>query len=79
MATKAKATKVKATKVIKRPAKSSSSSAPRTLVTTSIKLGADQREALRDLAREIQRDGRADRLDVSALIREAIDRYLAKP
>lgn len=78
MATKAKATKAKATKakVIKRPPKGSTE---RVLVTTSIKLGVDQRERLRDLARDLQRDGRAERLDVSALIREAIDRYLHKP
>jgi hypothetical protein len=47
------------------------------LVTTSLKIGADQREDLRDLAREAQRAGEAGRFDISALVREAIDSFLA--
>jgi hypothetical protein len=49
----------------------------RVLVTTSLKIGTDQREELRDLAREAQRTGASERFDVSALVREAIDSFLA--
>lgn len=72
-APKATATKATATA----PKATATKIAPRVLVTTSLKIGEDQREALRDLAREEQRAGHRARFDLSALVREAIDRLLA--
>ena len=48
----------------------------RTLVTTSLRIGVDQREALRDLARDAQRENGIERFDISILVRAAIDAWL---